>query len=202
MVRKTSPLFFCFPRLRPAADLNTNFFVVKRFFLELCAGQRFWRIYIHDLRFYNSCGMIFAVLVMYSGGARKNWGFEVKHSHTFRGVSLSLSLCAYSCRGGTEVSVDITCCEEERRWFESGAYVAKIWKRRRVTEVGDAVPRRHGTMPTLRADVLYESGCTSRPADLSIAIPCNIPHNILLDAYGGKIVILQCIQRPERRVGY
>ena len=27
-------------------------------------------------------------------------------------------------RGGTEVSVKITCCEEEKRWFEIGAYVA------------------------------------------------------------------------------
>ena len=45
-------------------------------------------------------------------------------------------------RGGTEVSVKIT-CDEERRWFEKGAYVAKCGKkeeeRNGMIEVGAAI---------------------------------------------------------------
>ena len=50
-------------------------------------------------------------------------------------------------------------CEEERRQFESGALVAKGWKRKRVTKMGDAFPRCHGTIPMLRADVLHGRLC-------------------------------------------
>ena len=43
-----------------------------------------------------------------------------------------VGLCEKGCRGGTDMSVKITCKKGFKIWwFESGAHVAKTWKERR-----------------------------------------------------------------------
>ena len=96
-------------------------------------------------------------------------------------------------RGGTEVSFMITCSEEERRWFEIGAYVAIIEgiliseiKRRRGKSGGEPRKRMgmewkklsrwampspdHETMLRLRAGLFFSSPSRFPEAFLAISL--------------------------------
>ena len=85
----------------------------------------------------------------FCGNARVTWGPFMEWPGVTRAEPLrrleALPLCLELQRWHRSVCFRIT-YDEERRQLKDGAYVANTWTRRRVTEVGDAFPRCHGTV--------------------------------------------------------